>query len=102
MRVIARKRLEEFWRKHWDAKTWLNNWYSVARHAEWGSLHDVRATFPQADLVPVGSGKSVTVFNVCGNKYRLVTAIHYNTGTVYVLRLMPHAEYSKNAWKSSL
>lgn len=102
MRVIDRKRLEEFWLQHKDAETWLNNWHEVTRAAEWGSLADVRATYPHADPVTVGSGKSVTVFNVCGNKYRLVAAIHYNTKMVYVLRLMTHAEYGKNAWKKSL
>lgn len=102
MRVIARKRLEEFWLQHKDAETWLNNWHEVTKAVEWGSLDDVRATYPHADPVTVGSGKSVTVFNVCGKKYRLVAAIHYNTKMVYVLRLMTHAEYGKNAWKKSL
>ena len=51
---------------------------------------------------PSRSGKSATVFNVCGNKHRMATAIHYNTGKVFVLELMSHAEYSKNQWKDRL
>ncbi len=47
-------------------------------------------------------GKIVTVFNISGNKYRLVTAIHYNTRTLFTLQLMTHAEYSKNRWKAKL
>jgi len=44
----------------------------------------------------------VTVFHVCGNKYRLITAIHYNRQRVYVLRLLTHADYSKDFWKDDL
>ena len=102
MRIIARKRLEVFWSKHHDAETWLTEWYGVAQAAEWRSLADVRKTFPKTDAVTVRSGKSATVFNACGNKYRLVVAIHYNTRMVFVLRFMTHAEYSKDTWKDSL
>jgi mRNA interferase HigB len=102
MRIIARKRLEEFWSKHRDAQTWLTNWYQVTQAAEWNSLADVRRSFLTADPVTVRSGNSATVFNVCGNKYRLVVAIHYNTKMVFVLRIMTHAEYSKDTWKDSL
>ncbi len=61
-----------------------------------------RISFPHADAVRVGSGNSVTVFKVAGNKYRLVTAIHYNRQIVYTLRLMAHAEYSREKWKEQL
>ena len=44
----------------------------------------------------------MTVFNICGNKYRLIAAIHYNRQRVYVLRLLRHAEYSKDFWKDRL
>jgi mRNA interferase HigB len=44
----------------------------------------------------------MTVFNICGNKYRLIAAIHYNRQRAYVLRLLRHAEYSKNLWKDRL
>lgn len=47
-------------------------------------------------------GNIVTVFNIGGNKYRLIVAIHYNRGLIYVLRFFTHAEYSKNAWKEVL
>jgi mRNA interferase HigB len=62
----------------------------------------VRRESPHADLVTVASGKPVTVFNVAGNKYRLVTAIHYNRQIVYTLRLMTPAEYSRDKWKEQL
>ena len=81
----------------------MENWYKLACGAGWKSLEDVRRTFPYADVVKVGSGKSATVFNVCGNKHRMITAIHYyNTSKVFVLELMPHAEYSRERWKERL
>ncbi|MDZ4287146.1 MAG: type II toxin-antitoxin system HigB family toxin [Prosthecobacter sp.] len=72
------------------------------RHARWQHLADVRRVFPHADAVRVGSGNTVTVFNLAGNSFRLITAIHYQTQLVFVLRLLTHAEYSKNRWKLEL
>lgn len=62
----------------------------------------MRAVFPSADPVKVSSGKTVHVFNVKGNAYRLVTAIHYNRGKIFVLQFLTHADYSKDRWKESL
>jgi mRNA interferase HigB len=59
-------------------------------------------TFPHADQVTVASKRTVTVFNIGGNNYRLITAIHYNTKIVYILRFLTHAEYDKDAWKKAL
>jgi mRNA interferase HigB len=84
------------------AGKWLEAWRVVVRAADWGSLGDVRRTYPHADPVKVASGRTVTVFNVCGNNYRLVVAIHYDKRRVYILRLLTHAEYSKGTWKGEL
>jgi mRNA interferase HigB len=65
-------------------------------------MAEVRRAYPHADPVPVASGRSVVVFNIRGNRYRLVTAIHYNRQIVYTLRFMTHAEYSKDRWKDTL
>ncbi len=102
MRIIKETRLAEWAVDYPDAQTWLLKWREVVRKAQWVSIADVRRTFPHADPVQVASGRSVCVLNACGNKYRLVTAIHYNRGIVYVLRFMTHAQYSKNRWKASL
>ncbi len=53
-------------------------------------------------MVRVRSGRQVLVFNVCGNKFRLVVAAHFNRQIIYTLLLMTHAEYSKHAWKEKL
>lgn len=102
MRIITRTRLKQFWTKHRDAREWLCNWHDTVKAAGWRNLSEVRKTFPSADGVEVASGKTVTVFNVCGNKYRLVVAIHYNTKMVFVLWLGTHAEYDKGDWKKPL
>lgn len=102
MRVITRKRLREFAQRHPDAAEPLQKWYRLFREAEWRSLQDLRRVYPHADKVTVASGNTVTVFNICGNKYRLIAAIHYNRQRVYVLGLLRHAEYSKGFWKEKL
>jgi mRNA interferase HigB len=102
MRLITRKRLREFAQQHPDAAEPLGKWERLFREAEWQNLQDVRRVYRHADAVTVASGKTVTVFNICGNKYRLITAIHYNRQRVYILRLLTHAEYSKGFWKDNL
>lgn len=84
------------------AARFLENWRAIVRAAEWKSLVDVRKTYPSADAIKVESGRQVVVFNVCGNDYRLVVAVHFNRQVVYTLRFMTHAEYSKDRWKDEL
>lgn len=102
MHVISRRRLREAARRYPDAAEALDRWYRVVHAADWESLHDVRRVYRHADAVTVGSGNAVTVFNVCGNKYRLVAAIHYNRRRVYVLRFLTHAEYGRGRWQEQL
>src|SRR6266851_178792 len=102
MRIISGKRLREFARRHSDAAQALEKGHRLFREAKWGNIQEVRRVYPHADAATVASGNTVTVFNVCGNKYRLIVAIHYNRQRVYILRLLSHAEYSKNLWKKSL
>ena len=102
MNVITRKRIRDFMAKHPDAAAALSNWYRTARKAVWRNLQEVRVIYPHADVATVASGNKVTIFNVAGTKYRLVSAIHYKAQRLYVLRILTHADYSKNAWKASL
>lgn len=102
MHVISRKTLLDFGRIHPDAKEPLDAWYRVAAKARWQSMRDLRLLFPHADAVTVRSSNTVTVFNIGGNKYRLLAGIHYNRGKLFVLRIMTHKEYSLDRWKESL
>src|SRR5437879_5075123 len=100
MRIIKIPSVRRFWNKHPDAKPGLEHWLRIAKAAEWQSLGDTRLTFSHADEVKVASGNTVTVFNVAGRKYRLVVAIKYRWGIVYIRDFMTHAEYNKDRWKA--
>ena len=78
MRIIKRSTLAAYGQRNPQAETGLLGWHKLAKKSRWTCLPDVRATFPHADGVTVASGRSVVVFNIAGNKYRLITAIHYN------------------------
>lgn len=99
MRIIKEPTVRLYWLNWPDVEPSLARWLDVARRATWRSIDDVRKDFPHADAAKVASGNTVTVFNIAGNKYRLVAAIHYRFGVVYVRDFMTHARYSKDAWK---
>jgi mRNA interferase HigB len=94
MRVISRKALREFAERHEQAKGSLDAWYHTARHATWGSLVDVKAVYSHADLVG-----ELTVFNISGNRYRLITYINYSSQKIFIKTVLTHAEYDKGEWK---
>jgi mRNA interferase HigB len=102
MRIIKRGRINEWSVLYPDAANALYAWYQIARRARWRHLQDVRADLPHADAVLVQSGRSVVVFNVRGGNYRMITAIHYNTQRVYLLRLLTHRQYDTDRWKREL
>jgi mRNA interferase HigB len=93
MRIITVGRLREFWRRpgRGDAEQPLRAWVHVVRAAEWSKPGDVKAMFRSADIVPNGR----VVFNIGGNKYRLVVAVHYRGKRVYVRFIGAHKEYDQ-------
>jgi len=102
MRVVKPSRIRAMAQNYPLAAESLMAWLKIVRVADWKNLHQVRETYPGADGVVVGSGRVVTVFNIGGNKYRLLVAIHYQWSMVYVLRFITHVEYDKNKWKAEL
>ncbi|MGH7845668.1 MAG: type II toxin-antitoxin system HigB family toxin [Candidatus Binatia bacterium] len=76
----------EFGRKHPDACVPLNHWYTVVRKTDYASFAELRITFPSADQV-----EKFTVFNIAGNRFRLIAAIHYNRKKVYIRHVLTHA-----------
>lgn len=94
MHVISRKRLIEFAEKHPDSRSALAHWYALAKRLNFANFASVRETFPSADQV----GK-LTVFNVGGNRIRLIAAIHYNRRKIYVRAVLTHTEYDEQRWK---
>ncbi len=102
MRIIKPGTIRTYWRRHPAAQASLEEWLVRTRAGQWNTLIDLRKTFPSADAVRVASGRSVIVFNIAGNRYRLVTAIHFHTKLVYVLLFLTHAAYSQDTWKDHL
>jgi len=102
MRVIKPARIREFAARHPAAAPSLKRWLEAAEAARWRNLLDVRQVFRSADEVKVASHRTVVVFNIAGNPYRWVAAIHYNLGKVFVLMLLTHAQYGKGRWKDGL
>ena len=94
MHVITRKRLNEFAEKHPESKAALAHWYSLAKRNDFASFAELKAVFPSADLV-----EKLTIFNVGGNKVRLVAAVHYNRRRIYIRAVLTHTEYDQGKWK---
>lgn len=89
MRIIAKKPLREFWERHSDAEQALKAWYHDAQQAQWKSPSDIRRIYATASIL----AHNRVVFNIRGNKYRLVVAINYDFGIVYIRFIGTHQEY---------
>ncbi|MGF1602233.1 MAG: type II toxin-antitoxin system HigB family toxin [Thermosynechococcaceae cyanobacterium] len=94
MHIITRKRLNEFADKHPTTRGALVRWYKLIKREQFTSFAQLRQEFPSADQVG-----GLTVFNVGGNKVRLIAAIHYNRKKVYVRAILMHEEYNQDKWK---
>jgi mRNA interferase HigB len=102
MRIIKTSTLRRFWKAHSEAEASLRTWVAQTKAAKWRNFPEVRKTLPSADLVTVASGRSVVVFNIAHNRYRLIAAIHFNTRIVYTLMILTHKEYDRDSWKEQL
>jgi mRNA interferase HigB len=94
MHIITPRRLREFVTIHATARPSLATWERIATTATWGNLVETRADWPTADQV----GR-LTVFNIGGNEYRLVTYIDYRHRKVFIRAVLTHADYDKGDWK---
>ena len=99
VRVVSLKPLREFWAQYPAAEQSLRQWYKTATHARWGSLQDVRQDYPHADGVRTGSGETLSVFNIGGNKYRLIVRIRYDYQLMNVRAVLTHEEYDRGKWR---
>jgi len=91
VRIISRKTIREFWEKHPDAEQALEAWYHDAKRAVWKTPADIKNVYRNASFV----GNNRVVFNIKGNQYRLVVAIQYQHGIIYIRFIGTHAEYDK-------
>ena len=96
MRIITETRLNQACERHPDAKVSIQSWKKLVKFQRWNSFTDIKTTVPFAtDQV-----RNFVVFDIGGNKYRLISCINYNKKTIYIRYFLTHAEYSKNNWKN--
>jgi mRNA interferase HigB len=92
--IISRKALIQFWKKHPDSEPPLTRWYKIVEKTDFHSFSELRNVFPSTDRV-----NDLFVFNIAGNKYRLITSIHFNRSKVYIRHVLTHSEYDRGDWK---
>jgi mRNA interferase HigB len=91
MRIIAISQLRAFWNKHPQAEMPLRAWYAEASRADWKSPADIKQAYRNASFLP----HSRVAFNIKGNDYRLIVAVHYNRGMMFIRFVGTHAEYDR-------
>lgn len=93
MRIISRRKLIDFWEvpKYRNAESHLKSWFVEARNAAWKNPAEVKQQYSNGSIIH----NSRFVFNIAGNKYRLIVKIHYNTGVIYIRFIGTHAQYDQ-------
>ena len=91
MRIISKKTLREFWKVHGDAEQPLKAWHAKAKLAEWKTSNDIKNDYRNASFV----ANNRIIFNIKGNTYRLVVAINYDFGIIYIRFVGNHKDYDK-------
>lgn len=94
MRIISKRRLREFWVKFPNAEQPLLSWYEAVKKVNWEDFSDVRETFRRADIY-----RDCVIFDVGGNKFRVITKIRYRKKRVYIRFVLTHLDYDKDNWK---
>ena len=94
MHIISRKLLRSFWQNYPDSKTALTRWFKIVQTTEFNNFAHLRDVFSSVDQVG-----NLIVFNIGGNKYRLIASIHFNRQKVYIRYILTHKEYDKGDWK---
>ena len=94
MRVVGEERTVAFARQHNNLKNALQRWIEAVKAADWKNPADMKKTFRSADIV-----RNQTIFNVGGNKCRLIALVHYKLKSVLVQYVLTHPEYDKGDWK---
>ena len=89
MRVIAKKILRDFWKKQSDSKEQLKTWFKESSKGNWKSPNDIKNEYPKASILKNGR----VVFNICGNKYRLIVQVNYTRQWVFIRFIGTHNQY---------
>jgi mRNA interferase HigB len=91
VRIIAKKTLRDFWQIHNDCEQPLKSWYKEASEANWKSPRDIKNKYPSASFLP----ENRVVFNIKGNKYRLIVKVNYDFSLIWIRFIGTHAAYDK-------
>jgi len=91
VRIIARRTLREFWEQHRDAEQAIRAWYHDAKVAHWRSPASIKRVYVNASIV----GENRVIFNISGNRYRLVVAISYRYEVCYIRFVGTHQQYDR-------
>ena len=91
MRVITLRRLKDFWEEKPDAEKALKSWYAETKAAYWQTPTVIKEKYRNASILQ----DSRVVFNICGNKYRLVVRINYPFSVIYIRFIGTHKEYDQ-------
>ena len=91
LRVIAKRTLREFWELNPDSEQQLMVWYREATNADWNSPNEIKSHYASASILK----NSRVVFNICGNKYRLILEINFPRKWVFIRFIGTHKEYDK-------
>lgn len=94
MRIIGQRRIREFRAQFPKAAEPLKHWANAVEAAAWNNPAALRAAFGSADFVG-----DLTVFNVGGNKYRLIAFVHYRRQIVFIKHILTHERYDEGKWK---
>ena len=95
MRIISEKQLRKFWEERREAERPLREWIRVVKGADWHDFADVRKTFNHADLYC-----DCTIFDVGGNKYRIIAKVAYGIKVVFIRSVLTHTEYDQKKWQA--
>jgi mRNA interferase HigB len=101
VRIVSKRTLVGFWARDGGSKAALERWYLTVRKAQWKCFADMRKTFNSADQFEKDD-KVYFIFNIGGNKIRVIAGFNYRTQIMFIKAVLTHAEYSKETWKKRL
>lgn len=88
-RIIAKRTIKEFWEKYPDSKDYLETWYETVKGAIWQNPNEIKEFYSTVSVLK----NSRVVFNIKGNKYRLVAKINYEKQWIFIRFIGTHKEY---------
>jgi len=95
MRIVTERKLKEFWAKNKLAETVVRDWIQAVSLADWKTSVDVKKTFNSTNIY-----KGCTIFDIGGNKYRIIAKVEYQIHIVFIRFVLTHSEYDEKKWQS--